>query len=260
MYLVLRVVFVAVLFHGCSALAAATVLRLGYADIESFPYQMGSGDVIPEQPGVSVEIVRKAAADIGVEVRFLRLPSKRLLAELRVGQIDGAFIFSDNPERRTFARYPMREGRIDAGRRVARLDYYLYRLRGDAVAWNGEWFTGLQGAVGVNTSHAIAGDLKARGVAIEETKSLEQNFAKLKARRIAAVAAQDLTADAYLARAGLVDVEKLPTPIEESDYFLIFGLAFANRNDALVERLWSRIGEIRDEITRQSLSKYIKHQ
>jgi polar amino acid transport system substrate-binding protein len=255
---VLRILLIALSCCFAECAAAGIVLTLGYADIESFPYQTGNGDRIPEPPGVAVEIVRKAAADIGVEIRFLRLPSKRLVAELQVGQIDGAFIFSDNPARRAFARYPMRDGRIDAGRRVARLGYYLYHLRGDAVNWNGEWFTGLRGAVGVNTSHAIASNLKARGAAVEETKSIEQNFAKLRVRRIAAVAAQDLTADAYLARAGLADIEKLPMPIEENDYFLIFGLAFANRNNALVEQLWSRIGEIRDQVTRQSLPLYIK--
>jgi polar amino acid transport system substrate-binding protein len=258
MHVAFRVLSAAVAFCCGVACDAAVLVRLGYADVESYPYQVGNGDTMAKPPGISIEVIRQAADDLGIGLVFQRFPAKRLPVEMKAGRIDGAFIFSYSDERRGFARYPMRDGHVDAARRVARLGYYLYRLRGDTPDWNGEWFSGLKGAVGANAGFAIVNDLKRFGLTVDEAKSVEQNFTKLKMHRVAAVVAQDLTADAWLAQAGLSDIEKVAMPIEEADYFLVFNPAFAGSNAGLVERFWNRIGEIRDRKTRQVLPTYLK--
>ena len=230
--------------------------RLAYSDVSTYPYQVGEGLQIPEPAGISIDIIKQAAKDNGITIEFHRLPNKRVLLELQSGVIDGAFIFSHNAERQVFAEYPRKNGVPDPARRVARLSYYLYRQKNSPVTWNGSQFQGLQGPIGANAGYSIIGDLRKMGVTVEEAKSTEQNFNKLQLGRLAAVATQDNIADPYLQKNQLHDIEKLPLPLAEKDYFLIFNRSFTEKNRQQVEKLWDRIGVIRDQITHKQLPHY----
>lgn len=239
-----------------ACLAQGKIIRLAYSDVSTPPYQVGEGLHIPEPAGIALDIIRQAAQDSGISIEIQRLPNKRVLFELQSGVIDGAFIFSHNAERQAFAEYPKNQGLPDASRRVARLSYYLYRMRGSQVNWNGSQFQHLTGPVGANTGYSVIGDLKKWGVTVEEAKNTEQNFTKLRLGRLAAVATQDNIADFYLQKTRQSDIEKLPQALVEKDYFLIFNRSFAEKNRAEVEKLWNRIGVIRDQVTRTQLPLY----
>jgi polar amino acid transport system substrate-binding protein len=236
--------------------AGASVLRLGYSDVETFPYQMGNGVEIAEPPGLAVELIRQAAEETGITVQFQRMPNKRVIFALKAGQIDGAFIFSHNDERASFASYPLQNGKLDVNRRLARLAYHLYRMPNNPVHWDGSKLTHLQLKVGANTGYSIVDDLLKLGVPVEEARNTEQNFEKLKLGRISAVAAQDEMADPYLLKVGMTQVEKLPKPLVAKDYYLIFAQSFFEKNGPIVEKLWDKIGEIRERKSRELLPKY----
>lgn len=237
-------------------LAQNPAFRLAYSDVNTYPYQMGDGLEIMQPAGIAIDIIKQAAQDVGITVEFHRLPNKRVLLELQNGVIDGAFIFSHNQERQVFADYPTKNGVPDPARRLAKLSYYLYRNKAGSVDWDGQKFWHLHGPVGANAGYSIIGDLKKWGVTVEEAKNNEQNFHKLRLGRLAAVAAQDHVADLYLQRSGARDVEKLPRPLAEKDYYLIFNHNFAAKNRGQVEQLWNRIGAIRDNMTRTLLPHY----
>ncbi len=230
--------------------------RLAYSDVSTYPYQVGEGLQIPEPAGIAIDIIKQAAKDSGIAIEFHRLPNKRVLLELQSGVIDGAFIFSHNAQRQAFAEYPRKNGVPDPARRVARLSYFLYRQKNSPVTWNGNQFQGLQGLVGANAGYSIIGDLRKMGVTVEEAKNTEQNFNKLQLGRLAAVATQDNIADPYLQKNQLHDIEKLPLPLVEKDYFLIFNRSFTEKNRPQVEKLWDRIGVIRDQVMRTQLTQY----
>jgi polar amino acid transport system substrate-binding protein len=236
--------------------AQSKPFRLAYSDVSTYPWQVGEGLDMAVPAGIAIDIIRQAAQDTGIAVEFLRLPNKRVLLELQSGVIDGAFIFSHNPERQTYAEYPRKNGVPDSSLRLARLSYYLYRKKNSPVMWNGSQFQGLQGPVGANSGYSIIGDLRKLGVMVEEAKSTEQNFNKLQLGRLDAVATQDNIADPHLQKNQMHDIEKLPVPLIEKDYFLIFNRHFAEKNRPQVERLWNRISMIRDQMVRTQLPHY----
>ncbi len=207
-------------------------------------------------PGMAIELIRQAAQDLGIEVRFERLPNKRVLLALQNGSIDGAFIYSHNAERATFASFPMRNGQPDPLRRVARLSYYVYQLKGVPPYWDGQQFLPLPRPVGANAGYSVVADLKKMGIDVEEAKNTDQNFNKLRLGRLAAVAAQDVMTDGWLQKTKATDIEKLPLPLVSKDYFLIFGQRYAKEHAALVEKLWDRIAATREQRTRDALPHY----
>ncbi len=246
--------FLSQLSQGCWA--GPSVLRLGYSDVETFPYQMGNSAEMVDPPGLAIELIRFAAEESGIQVQFLRMPNRRVLFALKSGQIDGAFIFSHNEERAAFASYPLQNGKLDSNRRLARLAYYLYRMPNNPVSWDGSKLSNVQLKIGANTGYSIVDDLLKMGVPVEEARNTEKNFEKLKLGRISAVAAQDEMADPYLLKIGMTQVEKLPKPLVAKDYYLIFGQDFYGKNSPTIEKLWDKIGEIRDRKSREILPKY----
>ena len=236
--------------------AQALPLRLAYSDVSTYPWQTGEGLEAGNPPGLAVDLIRQAGQDLGIEVVFERLPNKRVLLALQNGSIDGAFIYSHNAERAAFASFPMKNGQPDPLRRVARLSYYIYQLKGAAACWDGQQFSPLPRPIGANAGYSVVGDLKKMGIEVEEAKNTDQNFNKLRLGRLTAVAAQDVMTDGWLQKNKASDIEKLPQPLVSKDYFLVFGQRYAKEHAELVEKLWDRIAATREQRTRDALPRY----
>lgn len=239
--------------YAASAHAESMTMRLGYSDAEAPPYLIRH-DTQPS--GVAMDIIRQAATDIGINLEFLRMPNRRVMENLKLGEIDGAFMFSFNTERMHNGRYPMKDGELDEEKRIAVLSYFLYRRKGADLHWDGHRLSGTDLFIGANNGYSIANDLRKMGVAVEEARTTEQNFSKLKLGRITAVAHQDLVADLYLEATGMQQVEKIYPPLSTKRYFLMLSHGFVAEHPELADRLWTRIGEIRDSTTRQVLPQY----
>jgi polar amino acid transport system substrate-binding protein len=192
----------------------ACELDLVYSTEPAPPFATGTGESVPGRPGAGVELVQEIANKIGCPARLSRLPNIRALTETQAGKHDGAFMYSYNPEREAGGlAYPMQDGKPDHARRVAIQRYYLYRLKGSAVDWDGQRILNLTGPVGVNTGWSIGRDLRAKGIAVEEVPNARQNLDKLHAGRIAAYATEGEPGRAAM-RPGLDDnVEVLPIPL-----------------------------------------------
>lgn len=242
------------------ALTAAPVqaqrLKLGYSDVENFPYQMANGQAPANPPGLAVELIREAARDIGLEVQFTRMPAVRLLVATQTGEIDGSFIFSFKEERLAQAVYPMKDGKPDRSRRITTINYTFYKKAGSPVQWDGKVLSHLTEPVGVNSSFSISDDLKKMGIVVDDSgKSTQQNFGKLRLGRIGAYATLEDSADAFLARQPSGDIVKLSPPITSRDYYLVFSRKFHDSGD-LAARLWTRIAELRDKRTPALMQHY----
>ncbi len=236
-----------------SAHAESITMRLGYSDAEAPPYQIRHD---AEPPGVAIDIIRQAAADIGINLEFQRTPNRRVLENLKLGEIDGAFMFSFNTDRMPNGQYPMKEGKLDEEKRIAVLSYFLYRRKGADLHWDGQSLGGTDLYIGANNGYSIVNDLRKMGVTVEEARTTEQNFSKLRLGRIAAVAHQELVADPYLESTGMGQIEKLYPPLNTKNYFLMLGHGFVAQHPELADRLWTRIGEIRDSKTLEVLPQY----
>ncbi|MGQ5521662.1 substrate-binding periplasmic protein [Chitinimonas sp. PSY-7] len=237
--------FLSVLILLASPVLACQI-SLAYNSEPSSPYFIGDGYVPPKKPGAAVELLQLAATQIGCTLKLTRLPNMRVLAEAQVGKYDGVFMYSYNAERAASFVYPTRAGKPDGSRRITSLSYYLYRAKGASANWDGQHFSGINGAIGVNLGWSVGKDLLAKGLQIEEAISTRQNFAKLRNGRIAAYATQDLAGDSVIQEDDIKDVERLPTPISSKDYFILFNPTYYQQNHDRVEQLWNVIGNLRE--------------
>ncbi len=253
MHILLGIILMTVSLHG----SATEPVRLGYSDVENFPYQMGNGEQLAPEPGVAVELIREAAVVADVKVSFVRMPAQRLLVEMQAGRIDGAFIFSYKEDRLQYGVYPMHQGKPDPKRRIASNNYSFYKLATSDVAWDGAKLSNWRAPVGINFSFSIGDDLKKMGLPVDGGgRGTEQNVAKLKAGRISAYATLEDSADAFLRRNSVSQIVKLEPPIVVRDYYLMLSKQYVEGNKSRAELLWTRLGEVR---TKRSAALYEKY-
>lgn len=235
----------------------AQKLRVAYADIEVAPYQMGNGLELPKLPGAMVELVSLAAKEMGLEAVFERAPQLRSFRRLQSGEIDAIFMYSYAPERLAYGSYPMKDGKPDESARLASQSYVFYRLKGSPFGWDGRVVSGLgEGSIGFNSMFSIGAELVRQGLKTEDAKTTEQNFQKLSMGRIAAYAMQEQAGDSYLRSHPMHDVEKMPIPLDTKAYYLMLSHQFVAQDPERAERLWAKLGKLRQDKLPELLRKY----
>ncbi|HDY7485625.1 TPA: transporter substrate-binding domain-containing protein [Vibrio vulnificus] len=233
-------------------------ITLAYGDVESFPFQMGNGNLVVDPPGVSVDVIEQAARLLNIKINYVRVPGKRVLSQIKANQVDGGFIFSYSQERAQYARYPMKDQQADHNLRIATLDYYFYKLKEQAFTWDGLQLSSIGDVpVGAHTGFSITKRLKESNVNILEIGSTEKLFEMLGKRRLTAIAIQSNIASSYINEHQLSTVERVSPPISTKDYYLIFSHEFAEENPQLVQNIWEMIGLIRDDVIDTSIKKYL---
>lgn len=235
---------------------ASQTLVIGYSDVEFFPYEIGNSEVVPEPPGISIDLIRLTAADQGLSVTFKRLPNVRVLETLRTGMIDGACTYSFKPERTTLGRYPMRNDQVDEQRRITRVSYYLFTRKDSPVIWDGENIKNYSMAIGANFGYSIIDDLIKMGVTVEPVKKTEQNLGKLMLGRIDGFAAQDITTDFHIESGKYGEIIKQEPPLITKDYFLLFSRQFYQRYPKAAEAFWTRLAELSQTKTAELAQQY----
>ncbi|EJT1337529.1 transporter substrate-binding domain-containing protein [Vibrio vulnificus] len=235
-----------------------TTITLAYSDVESFPFQMGNGNLVVEPPGVSVDVIEQAARLLNIKINYVRVPGKRVLSQIKANQVDGGFIFSYSQERAQYARYPMKDQQADRTLRIATLDYYFYKLKEQPFTWDGLQLISIGDVpVGAHTGFSITKRLKESNVNILEIGNTEKLFEMLGKRRLTAIAIQSNIASSYINEHQLSTVERVSPPISTKDYYLIFSHEFAKENPQLVQKIWEMIGLIRDDVINTSIKKYL---
>jgi polar amino acid transport system substrate-binding protein len=235
----------------------AQTLRVAYSDIEVAPYQMGNGPNVDRQPGAMVELVSLVAREMGLDVVYERSPQLRSFRRLQSGEVDAAFMYSYASDRLQFGRYPMKDGKPDESARLVSQSYVFYRLKGSPFAWDGRAVSGLgEGRIGFNSTFSVGPELVRWGLKTEDAKTTEQNFQKLSRGRIAAYAMQEQAADSYLAAHPMHDVEKIAIPIETKAYYLMLSHQFVAQDPDRAERLWAKVGKLRQDKMPELLRKY----
>ncbi|MBF0208520.1 MAG: hypothetical protein HQK53_16715 [Oligoflexia bacterium] len=89
-------------------------------------------------------------------------------------------------------------------------------------------------------------------------KDYETNLIKLKNNRIDGYAAQDITTDRVIASGDYGEIIRSKVPIVTKDYFLLINSDFYAANTDLIEKLWTKIGEIRESVTQKEVGRYAK--
>ncbi len=252
-YLLIFIIFYGIFVLGAThKIQAATVqLNIAYADSEQPPYIYGKGVVIPEAPGVVVEMIRMLQDRIpGIELKLSRLSWKRCLSYLKAGKVDGIFNGSFSPERLKNGAYPMKNSQVDPSKRLVTISYGIYVLKNSPVSWDGKTLKNLNGGiVGANRGFSVVRILKKMGVPVEEVEFVSQNFYKLSEGRIAAVLAQNVTALSLLSenQNRFSKIVQLETPFLTKPYFLMLSHQLFKTHPKVAKQIWPAIEAIRNE-------------
>lgn len=164
--------FVSVLLSGLLNAALAQTSPLNVAIDESlYPYTYV--DPNGKAMGTDVELLQAAAKQIGLEIRFLPLPWKRVLQVLETGEVHLAMPLFLTPERERYAQFvtPVH---------FSATALFVMRDRQDAI----KGISDLNGkTIGYNRGYALPDQLaqaiSQRKVVAEEVNSTQQNVQKL---------------------------------------------------------------------------------
>src|SRR3954471_24017123 len=180
------VVAIAALGLGMNAASAQMKMKFAAEDKDLYPTYLGSGtDTLAEKPGVTVELIRLAAKDIGIEPVFVRAPWRRCMELLKEGEVDAVINGSYSSARTEFGAFPMQGEKPDDARKSHVWTYTLYRKKGSQVAWDGSKFSNVDGPLGTPLGYSIVADLKKMNLEVDESGDGESNLRKLSAGRIA---------------------------------------------------------------------------
>jgi len=160
------------------SLVHAAPMRLAFDAVEPWKRYDEQG----RASGAYVEIVRELARRTGTRVEVVDCPLKRCLMLLQQGEVDVAIGLQATPEREKYLRFLATPYRLHAS------DHVYYMRMGEAGRLRGASdLVGL--AIGVKLGSEISDSLASRvGVKLEPVPDNRNNFAKLVAGRIDAVA------------------------------------------------------------------------
>ncbi len=230
-------------------------LKLCYPDNDAPPWQIGNGDHVFTPPGLSLDIISKAASNLNIKVIYSRVPTNRVFNTLKKNEVDGAFIFSFLEERLEYGFFPMNKKKLDHERRIATMIYSFYKRKDSNVTWDGKKLSNTDKVVGVNRGYAVIDVLKKLQIPYEESKGTEILLKKLDSARISTCIGQSITVDYFIKKLKLTNIVKIKPDVISKDYFLIFSQKFINEHKNIAEKLWSEIGKVRDfEIQKKILT------
>ena len=247
------------IFPAGPASAKPLEILLAYENTSLPPYYLGDAENIPEDPGIAVELLI-LLDDRLPEVRFVfrRDPWKRCQKHLGAGQVDAIFPASFKAERQKIGVYPITGNDLDTSCAIVRLSYFLYTRTPERIGWNGRELAS-DGAIGAPTSYSIVGDLKKRGLIVDDSApTTKQNLSKLRLGRVAAVAAQDCTADPIIAAdERLRKIVKIYPPLKTRHNYLMFSHRFMDRHPELARRIWTTLRSVREQYGEALTRKYM---
>ena len=232
------------LLAACCALASAAA-----AARESISLCFERQEVLPwrglDGKGLNFELLREVAHRTGVKFEFQSMPWKRCLAQLADNQVDGAFAVSFNRARLGLGAYP--GGQVaDPAKRMHIDRYVLLRRKGSQVDWDGKAFRNLDGRIGFQLGYSVGDFLRAQNVPVDEGSQRPTELAqKLIAGRLGAAAMGGRDALRLMRGPLAVELELLPVPLVEKNYYLVLSHAFVAAQPQLAQRIWDAVEQVR---------------
>ncbi|MES2016387.1 MAG: hypothetical protein V4484_07810 [Pseudomonadota bacterium] len=228
------------------ALCACSKMRLGYIDQHRPPYYLGAGNVEPENPGASVELMRAIAASAGCDVVTVRLPLLRLRAALEAGTIDAMPMDATDDDGDKFALPINKSGKLDRDKAL-RFNTVVFVRAGDQLPRDtdpADYFK--TRALGLNHGAAMALQLRALGYQVDDgALESNRNIEKLLRKRIdgyavSLVSASDM--DRVIAANFGERVVRMDKPLRVNNIWLALSKGYYDRNPKQAERMWNWIG------------------
>lgn len=227
---------------------AAKVLYLVYEDKPNPPYHYGNKPVSGALPGITLEVLKRLAKELDIEIKVNPMPWARGLALVKHDRADGIFHTRFSRGRSEIGVYPMHKGEVDVSRQLMTQSYVLYKLKDSPLTWDGKSFSHLSGPIGAVIDYSIVDDLKAMGIKVEQVTSQQNNLMKLMLGRIDGVAGVETMNDAIISAnpADFKGIIKVFPPIHSKPFYLMLSHKFVKENPVLAEEIWNGIRTIRE--------------
>lgn len=242
-----RATFLPVRHLLASALIAWAALAMpsARADTQTLNFCLEDRDVRPwrtaDQRGLNIVLLNRVAQRIGVRFTYDGLPWKRCLADLKANRVDGAIGASFSAARLEFGGYPGGD-KLERGSRLNSDRYVVLRRKGSSVNWDGQHFSGLSGSIGIQLGYSIKEQLLAMQVSIDDgAPGPRELLRKLQAGHVPAAAMLEGEARQLLRDSAFREIEILPRPLIEKDYYLMLSHRLLESQPALASRLWAAI-------------------
>ncbi|OHX13059.1 hypothetical protein BI347_05670 [Chromobacterium sphagni] len=229
----------------CPLSLSAAPLQIAVSDALTSPYVIEDPSAASPPRGRAIELAQAALSHCRLAGRFLRQPGERIVQNLELNRIDSALLLSYKSERAGQMAFPLRRGQADPERRMATFSYAFYVRDDSPLRWNGNQLSGLSSAVGINQGWSIGRDLLARGVPVEESHGIADNFAKLQAGRTDAYALHQLAGDLYLRHHPELKIRRLSPPLQSKTYYWVFSTGYARQHPRQVACLWRQMPILR---------------
>jgi len=227
-----------------------TKIILAFENKESSPNYLGNGKNINwERPGFSVEYLKLLESKLKIEIKFVRLPWRRALKELKENNIDGLFNASYKKDREQFGNYPLLpNGDISVNNRITSMNYVFFKNKSSNIQWDGDKLSNFTGEVGVVNGYSIGDDLIKDGYSISNAIGPESLLQMLLRKRFLLIAASDtqLNNIIRISKEAYKDIEQLKIPYSTKPYYLMLSKEFVQKHPILSNKIWNKIGELRD--------------
>ncbi|MES2264785.1 MAG: hypothetical protein V4724_40330 [Pseudomonadota bacterium] len=233
-----------ILLLACSlghAAAPCAPLRVGYTDQERAPYYMGQGTLVPELPGASVELIRKAAG-ADCPVQFVRLPTLRLRGALESGAIDVVPLDPRGDDLERFMFPQGADGAPDKRKAVHTVSVVFVRA-GDGLPAETEPLRYFSSHVlGVIHGAPIVGQLRQAGLRLDQgALDAGRNLDKLAAGRIdgfAVALSAETDLDAFVRARHGKQLVRLARPLGYSHVWLAANKDYYDANRDRMTAVW----------------------
>lgn len=222
------------------------VWRVCVADVDAPPYVRAD----PQRPGIIERLLQDAGTAVGLPVQQLRAPARRCRALLYGGRVE-ASVAAPSAQNLQELLFPMKDGALDATRRLARVQLVWVKRRDSPLDWDGERLgpAAPDGpVVGVRADLYIASEaLKALGLRTDEAGvGTRQLLAKLKARRVDLAVVFSDEARHLLREPGFEDLAVLPKPFVTANFYAVLRRSAPAGQRALAELWWREIARLRE--------------
>lgn len=235
-----------ILWIPLSAHAEKTV-TLTYENVDSFPWTMKDGS--------GIDMILLAMTDEAlpeVSFKYIQTPWKRCLDNIKSGTTEGCFTASFKEARKEFGYYPgtHTSDSADPSLQLHASSYSLYVRNDSNIDVTGSMeIAGLTGKIAAPRGYSIGDDLAKAGYEVDSNAAnTANNFKKLAAGRVDAVAALTLNGDNILAKDAALSsgIKVISTPLVNKPYYLMFSKQFVDGNKELAEKIWSKAAELRE--------------
>lgn len=223
-------------------------ITVAFIDKINPPLVFNPNQVDSENPGITIDILRRLEKKANIKFVYKSMPWARCLHSLKTNTVDAIFHASFKKSRMEKGVYPMKDNQVDQTRRLIEQTYYIYKRKDSPLQWDGTKFTNLEKSIGIIIDFSIKNDLQKMKLNYEEAPSILTNLNKLKYSRLDAVinyvSQTDISLFKYPEK--FKTIEKIKLPFKKRDKYLMFSHKFYSNNKVLVEVIWDELKKMRE--------------